>query len=114
MSAPRKVLNVGLRLLICVLLLTWIFHSIFMNEGKFAFETQGKDWTHLTRSEQWKTAWTVGPHELWGTLKLIHVNAFVVSLVLVLATLLIGVLRWRMILEAQGLKLSFPRAAKIS
>ncbi len=114
MSAPKKILNTGLRILICGLLLAWIFHSIFMNEGKFAFEAQNKDWTHLTRSEQWKVAWTVGPHELWNTLRLIHISAFVWSLVAVLSTILIGVLRWRMILEAQGLHLSFVRATEIS
>ena len=85
-----------------------------MNEGKFAFEAQGKDWTHLARAEQWKMAWTIGPQELWGTLKLIHVSAFALSLVFVVATILIGVLRWRMILEAQGLHLSYFRAAEIS
>lgn len=114
MSAPKKFLNVGLRILICAFLLAWIFHSIFMNEGKFAFEAQGKDWPHLSRSEQWRVAWTVGPHELWNTLKLIHVSAFTTSLALVAATILIGVMRWRMILQAQGLNLSFARATEIS
>ncbi len=85
-----------------------------MNEGKFAFEAQGKNWSSLARAEQWKMAWTIGPQELWGTLRLIHVNSFVLSLVCVVATLLIGVLRWRMILEAQGLHLSFLRATEIS
>ncbi|MDB6024990.1 MAG: hypothetical protein JWM68_1213 [Verrucomicrobiales bacterium] len=85
-----------------------------MNEGKFSFEAQGKDWTHLTRMEQWKVAWSIGPHELWETLRLIHLSAFTLSLLLVGLTIVVGVLRWRMILEAQGLHLSFVRATEIS
>lgn len=114
MSASKKFLNVSVRLIICGLLLLWIFHSIFLNEGRFDYESHGKDWTALTRSQQWEVAWTIGPHELWGMLRTVNIGAFGLSLVMVGLTIIIGVIRWRMILESQGLHLSLVRATEIN
>jgi uncharacterized protein (TIRG00374 family) len=102
------------RLLICGLLLAWIFHAIFCNEARLALERQGRDWYTLSRLEMWRTAWTLGPQELWQTLTLIDPLAFSLSLAAVGVTILLGILRWQMVLRVQGLNLPFTRAAEIS
>ena len=95
---------------LCLLLLAWIFHSIFSNEGRAATG----NWEQLSRAEQWKIAWTTGPHELWRTISLVHPGAFALSVFFVGVTILLGVIRWRMVLEVQGLHLPMSRATGIS
>jgi glycosyltransferase 2 family protein len=106
--------QVGWRVGVCALLLAFIFHAIFLNEGRMAAPREGLDWNHLGRFQQWRVAWTIGPLELWRTLCLIHPVAMAVSLALMGATLILGVVRWRMVLEVQGLHLPLRRATGIS
>lgn len=106
--------QVGWRVGVCLLLLAFIFNAIFLNEGRMAAPHNGLDWNHLTRLEQWRIGWTIGPLELWHTLCLIHPGALAVSLLLVCATLILGIVRWRMVLEVQGLHLPMSRATGIS
>lgn len=103
-----------LRLLIGVTLLAWIFHSIFLDEAKNAWRGSQPAWEQLTRSEQWQLAWTKGPGQLWTTIRQIDPGAFGLSLVCVGLTILIGIIRWRIVLRAQSLSLSFMRIAEIS
>jgi len=114
MSRLRKGLSVGLRVGFCLLLLLWIFHSIFLSQGKIAAQNSGLDWNRMDRSQQWRLAWTTGPNDLWHTLRLIQPLALLVSLALVGFTILAGVVRWRVVLEAQGLHLPLNRATSIS
>ncbi len=114
MSKLRKCWSVGWRVGFCLLLLLWIFHAIFMNEGRIAAQNSGLDWSRLERSQQWRLAWSEGPRDLWHTLRMVHPAALVVSLLLVGVTLLAGVVRWRIVLEAQGLHLPLGRATRIS
>ena len=99
---------------LCVLLLAWIFHSIFMREGKTAAESQGIHWDQMSRGEQWHKAWTAGPHELWRTVCLLSPVSMVAAVLLSFVALMLGVIRWRMVLEVQGLGLPFMRATEIS
>jgi uncharacterized protein (TIRG00374 family) len=114
MTATQKMWKIGWRILVCALLLGWIFHAIFVNEAKLAAPKQGIEWAQLTKIQQWETAWRIGPPELWHTVSSIQTGWFVVSVILVGITILIGVIRWRMVLEVQGLHLSFWRTAEIS
>ncbi len=114
MTKLKKCWSVGWRVAVCVLLLLWIFHSIFLNEGKIAAQNSGLDWSRMERSQQWALAWSKGPQDLWRTLRLIHPPALLVSLLLVGIALWIGVARWRIVLEAQGLHLPLGRATRIS
>ena len=114
MSAGRKIWTVGWRLLVCALLMLWILHAIFLNEGKSVFERQGGKWESLSRSAQWESAWTHGPRELWQTLTLIDPVAGALSLVFMGLTIFIGIYRWHMVLRIQGLGLPLARAAEIS
>lgn len=101
-------------MLVCGALLLWIFHSIFTREAKTVALKQGIHWEQLSRTEQWETAWRLGPAELWHVLSAVHLGWFALSLVAVGVTVFIGIIRWRMVLAVQGLKLSFWRATEIS
>jgi uncharacterized protein (TIRG00374 family) len=94
--------------------MVWILHSIFVNEGKLSWQRQGHSWDELARPEQWQIAWSRGPRELWQKLTLVDPAALLLSLILMGLTILIGVIRWRMVLRVHGLNLSFGRAAEIS
>jgi hypothetical protein len=110
----KKCWSVGWRVALCVLLLLWIFHSIFMNDGRLAAQGSGLTWDTLPRAEQWRIAWTKGPQDLWRNLSLVHPSALALSLALVGLALWAGVVRWRMVLEVQGLHMSLWRATRIS
>jgi uncharacterized membrane protein YbhN (UPF0104 family) len=102
------------RLGVCGLLLAWILHSIFLNEGRIAWEQQGHSWLELSRWQRWGVAWAHGPTELWHALMRVNGGALALSLAFMGLTLLLGVVRWRMVLRVQGLELSLGRAAEIS
>ncbi len=110
MKSERKIWKTAWRLGICLLLLGWVFHTIFLNEGRNAVQ----NWDNLSRWQQWKTGWQYGPGELWKNLCLIHPFIFLLSLLAMAATIILGVLRWRMVLRVHGLELSFGRACEIS
>jgi len=110
----KRAWKIGWRVLVCIVLLGWIFHAIFLNEAKLAASQRGIDWEHLPRAEQWSQAWTVGPHELWWQVTLIHNGALTLSVVLMAMTIVLGVVRWRMVLRVHGLDLPWSRAGEIS
>jgi len=106
--------RVGWRVGFCLCLLLWIFHSIFMTQGKVAAQAAGLDWTALDHWHQWQWAWSNGPRDLWHMLRLAQLWALILSATLVGLALFVGVLRWRMVLEVQGLDLPLGRATRIS
>lgn len=114
MSPARKILALSWRALVTVLLLAWIFNAIFAIEASQIAKSQNLDWDHLPRLDQWHMAWRHGPGALWQTLTGIEPWALAASLVLMGATLGLGILRWRLVLRVQGLNLPLSRAAEIS
>jgi uncharacterized protein (TIRG00374 family) len=106
--------NVGWRVGLCLLLLLWIFHSIFLNEGRLRAQQEGLHWELLSRGQQWHMAWSNGPRDLWRTIYQVHPAALLISVLLMGLTLLLGVVRWRMVLKEQGLELPLMRATRIS
>lgn len=102
------------RILISVLLLLWIFHSIFMEQGKSAAQEAGYFWDQMPRLEQWKTAWRFGPHALGQVFSLTHPFSFFLSFLCVGATVALGAWRWHLLLIAQGIQVSFKRTFQIS
>lgn len=103
-----------LRLGFCGLLLLWVFHCIFVNEGRESYRANGLPWDTLSRLEMWKIGWTLGPPSLWRTLSMVKPAAFALSLPLMGMTVFLGVVRWRMALQAVGLPLPLGRATSIS
>ncbi len=114
MNRARSIWRVGWRVAVSVLLLGWIFHSIFTVEARRFAPAEGQTWGQLSRSEQWHLAWTHGPQALWQTLNLVDATSLIVSLVFMGMTIVLGLLRWRMVLGVQGLNLSLPRTTEIS
>ncbi len=120
MSKTRKALSLAWRLLVCLLLLAWIFQAIFYNEGRLSWKqdvqmahTDG-EWQALSRWDRFEIAWRYGPPELWKTLREMDPVWLIVSVVLMGATIFIGVLRWQAVLRVHGLKLSLWRVTQIS
>ena len=103
-----------LRLVVGGTLLVWIFHRIFLEEAKTAYGGAQPLWETLARQEQWNLAWRLGPSQLWSTIRQLEPAAFGLSLVCVGLTILLGLIRWRIVLRAQGLELPFSRTAEIS
>jgi uncharacterized membrane protein YbhN (UPF0104 family) len=101
-------------LAICLLLLGFAFHGIFMHEGRMAWEASGRHWDDLSRSSQWLEAWVLGPVGLWNTILLLRPMDGVLSLVFMGMTIVAGLFRWHLFLSAQGLGLSLGRTAEIS
>ncbi|MHB1309222.1 MAG: lysylphosphatidylglycerol synthase transmembrane domain-containing protein, partial [Limisphaerales bacterium] len=99
---------------VCILLLGWVFHSIFVLEGHRAWSAAGQDWEALPLLDQWRQAWIAGPPELWGSIRQLQFSGACWSMVFMGMTILLGVLRWRLVLGVQGLQLSLGRAAEIS
>lgn len=110
----QKTWRIGL----CVLLLAWVFHSIFVNEAREkhkALESEGATaFDELPRTEQWRQGWTIGPGELGRTLAKVPPGHFAISLLFMGSTLFLGVVRWRFALQAQGLNVSWRRITQIS
>ena len=109
MRAIKKAWKISWQIGLCLILLAWVFHSIFVKEAK-----KGVNWDELSRAQQWERAWTTGPHELLKTITLVHPGAFAISVGLVGITILLGVIRWRVVLEVQGLHLPMRRATGIT
>jgi len=113
-SAARKIWKIGWRLAVCALLMAWILQAIFQNEGRLAWQRQGHSWSQLSRTQQWRAAWWHGPRELWHTLTLVDPMALLFSVLFVGLTILLGVVRWRMVLRVHGIDLALGRTTEIS
>ena len=124
MSAAKKIWSTGWRVGVGALLFLWIFHSIFVNEarqqakrGELIVNGQPVLWTPAQqppRLTQWRYGWEFGPPALWKSLHSVSPVALAVSFALMGGTLLIGIVRWRMVLRVPGLGVPFGRAAEIS
>jgi glycosyltransferase 2 family protein len=110
----KKWWSAGWRVAVCLLLLLWVFHSIFLSEGRLWAQQTGTNWEQLPRTQQWHLAWTQGPKILWHTLRQVRLDALLLSVLLFGLALWLGVVRWRLVLAAQGLDLSLARAIRIS
>jgi len=97
-----------------LVLLVWILHVIFLHEGQLAWQRRGLVWADLPRTVQWRLAWNYGPHELWHTLRLVRPEAFALSLVFMGLTVILGGLRWQVVMRVQGLDLPLKRTLSIS
>lgn len=122
MKGARSIWKTGWRLVVGLALLLWIFHSIFSLEGRAwwlreseAMPAQARTaWEQLPANQRWEIAWTHGLAELTVTIRKVSPSGLVASLAFMGFTLLLGVIRWQMVLNVHGLKLSFGRALEIS
>ena len=78
-SLLRSILLKSAKILITLLLLIWILHVIFMEQGAKAALQMGSNWEELTRWEQWGIAWFYGPPVLWEVFRTISPWGFLFS-----------------------------------
>ena len=102
------------RISITALLMLWIFHAIFMEQGKLLAASGGWRWEELSRWEQWRLAWSVGPGALYDILTQTRWAYFLPSLLCVGATVTLGAWRWHLLLRAQGIAVTFGKTFQIS
>ena len=112
LSRMPRWLMLGLRLGVCLLVMAWILHCIFMFEAIRI--TPESTWATLPRGDRWNVAWTQGPRQLVATLAAVQPSAMAISLLAMGGILLAGVARWRLVLQVQGLRLSWRRAIEIT
>lgn len=110
----HPIFKTGLRLIVCLLLLTWIFHAIFAHEARVSLSKSSTEWDQLPRDERWRVAWTQGPAGLWKTLSSVRPGWMALSLGYMGLTLGLGVSRWKLALGVQQITLPWGRAAEIS
>jgi hypothetical protein len=113
-NARRNPWRLAGRLFLCALLLGWVFHAIFLQEGRQAWERAGRDWEAEAGAAQWRIAWTEGPRALAAVLAQIRPAEGALSVMFMGATLLLGAWRWHLVLRAQRLSIPFRRAMEIS
>lgn len=101
-----------MRLAVCGLLLALILHGIFRLEALRV--TPPEEWARMDRGAQFRAAWSQGPLQLASTFTKLRPTAAVTSVLVMGLILLTGVARWRMVLAAHGLRLSWSRAIEIS
>jgi uncharacterized protein (TIRG00374 family) len=106
----KKLWRVGL----CFILLVSVFHSIFLKEAALELKRRGANWEAFNLGAKIQAAWTIGPEQLWHTLKLISPLVFGCSLIFMGLTVVLGMVRWRMVMAGEGLNLPWRRAWSIS
>jgi len=111
-STAGKIWKTGWRLTLCLALLGWIFHAIFLKEASTSIGP--RIWAQYSWSEQVRAAWLHGPPRLWSTLTMIGPGSLVLSILLMGVTILLGIARWRMVLRVHDFDLSWGRATEIS
>ena len=72
------------------------------------------DLKQLPLSERAGVAWRVGPRGLWEVLQQVEAGWLVLAVLCSGAVCLLGIIRWRLILDVQGLKLSLARTDRKS
>jgi len=107
-------LRFTLKLAVCFVLVAWILHAIFAGEAENALQLEGRNWADLSLGQQIRESWIIGPFSLWQTISGVDIGWLLASLFFMGTTILIGVFRWRIVLDVQGLHLSFGRTVGIS
>ncbi|MDI9402185.1 MAG: lysylphosphatidylglycerol synthase transmembrane domain-containing protein [Verrucomicrobiota bacterium] len=114
MKSYRAILGMAGRILVSAVLLLWIFHAIFMEQGKLLAASESIRWQELPRMEQWRMAWFIGPKALCNILSLTHWSCFLLSLLCVGATVTLGAWRWHLLLKAQEISVRFRKTFQIT
>jgi len=98
------------RVLVSLGILAYLFHGIFQKEA--AQQVSGLN--EMPWGERFEKIWTVGPRVLGDVFQQVHPLWFLLAVACVGVVVLCGVVRWRWILQVQGLHLPWRRAFAIS
>ncbi|MFM8357494.1 MAG: lysylphosphatidylglycerol synthase transmembrane domain-containing protein [Verrucomicrobiota bacterium] len=114
MPSPRQHAVSLARFALAGVLLLVIFHVIFCNEAQLHLAALGGNWESLTRWEQRRLAWSRGPVELWATVRRLDPASLATAFLLCGVPIVVGGLRWRAVLQVQGLHLSLREVIRLS
>jgi glycosyltransferase 2 family protein len=102
------------RLVLSGALLGVIFHVIFCNEAQLRLAETGAEWSKLGVWERRGLAWRIGPQALWETSKNLKPGALAVALAACGLLVVLGGLRWRSVLKAQGFSPSIAESLRLA
>lgn len=103
-----------IRFAVATLLLGAVFHIIFCNEAQLLWADRPGAWDALSRWEQRKLAWRVGPVGLWDTARRLDAMSLLGAFALCGVTIFAGAMRWHRALQVQGLEVARPEVCRIS
>ena len=110
----KKKLGALLRVAVSLGILVYLFNSIFHNEAANYFESHNLDPDALNWAARARIVWTVGPQSLWGAFQKINFWWFVAAVISAGIPFFLGVIRWRWILQVQGLDVRLSRLYSIA
>jgi len=110
----KKKLGALVRVVVSVGILAYLFNGIFHKEALDYFQAHNLDPDTLSWSERTRIIWSVGPQVLWEAVR--KVDALWLTAAVICAGLpaVLGILRWKWILDVQGLTVKFSRLFSIS
>jgi glycosyltransferase 2 family protein len=110
----KKKLGALVRVVVSVGILAYLFHGIFKKEALDYFQAHNLNPDTLSWSERTRIIWSVGPQVLWDAVR--KVDALWLTAAVICAGLpaVLGILRWKWILDVQGLTVKFSRLFSIS
>lgn len=112
-SKARSLLFGFLKFGLCLGLLLWIAHTIFLQEAASRLGAT-EAWSTYSPMERARIAWSEGPVELWALLTSVGFLRFSAGFFCVGVTAALGIWRWSWLLGALGIPLSLGKAVQIS
>ena len=110
----KKKLGALVRVVVSVGILAYLFNSIFHKEAASYFESHNIDPDALNWVERARIVWSVCPQSLLEALQKISLLWFMGAVICAGLPAMLGVIRWRWILNVQGLEVKLPRLFSIS
>ena len=109
----KKKLGALVRVIVSVGILAYLFNGIFHKEAASYFASHNIDPDALSWTERAHRVWTVGPQSLWEALQKINLWWFVAAVISAGSPFFLGIMRWRWILNVQGLYVRLSRLYSI-
>ena len=110
----KKKLGALVRIVVSVGILAYLFNGIFQKEARDYFEAHSIDPDALDWVERARIVWHVGPQALWDAFQKVHPLWLVAGVISAVIPSLLGIFRWRWILNVQGLEVKFKRLFSIT
>jgi hypothetical protein len=110
----KKKLGALVRVVVSVGILAYLFHGIFKKEALDYFQTHNIDPDTLSWSARTRIIWSAGPQVLWEAVRKVDALWLIAAVITAGIPAVLGILRWKWILDVQGLTVKFSRLFSIS